>query len=163
MKNENRGFTLIELLVVVLIVGILAAVAVPQYTKAVERSRLAEVWSNLGTIRQISAINILQKGEAARDLSEWDISFSCIEGAGSGSDCYVTCPSGRWYEDLGSGLSGSCRYYTAGSAENPVAVFEGRFSIPGGTRTYITLTLDNNGRSCSDGNSGATCKYLGIE
>lgn len=39
---KNRGFTLIELLIVVLIVGVLVAVAVPQYEKAVMRSRLAE-------------------------------------------------------------------------------------------------------------------------
>jgi len=52
MKKSNAGFTLVELLVVVLIIGILASVGVPQYFKAVEKSRVAEAKSMLGALGQ---------------------------------------------------------------------------------------------------------------
>lgn len=48
-----KGFTLIELLVVVFIIGILAAIALPQYQKAVERSRMAEAVQVLGDVAQL--------------------------------------------------------------------------------------------------------------
>ena len=62
IKYTRRGFTLIELLVVVLIIGILTAVALPQYQKAVEKSRISEARIMLKALYQGYQLCILQYG-----------------------------------------------------------------------------------------------------
>lgn len=51
-RKNQQGFTLVELLIVVIILGILAAVVIPQFNSAANESREAAVTSNLATIRQ---------------------------------------------------------------------------------------------------------------
>ena len=76
----KSGFTLIELLVVVLIIGILAAVAVPQYQVAVAKSRLAAIKPLLSSFKSAQESFYLANGYYSGAFSQLDIDHSCTSG-----------------------------------------------------------------------------------
>ena len=93
-----KGFTLIELLVVVLIVGVLAAVALPQYQVTVWKIRYAGLKSLTHDIARAEEIYYLGNGDYTTDFAKLDIQApgTC---AGNrcvfdGKDCWLTISSG---------------------------------------------------------------------
>jgi prepilin-type N-terminal cleavage/methylation domain-containing protein len=71
----RKGFTLIEVLIVVIILGILATIAVPQFRRMVARSRTAEAYSTLGAIKTAQEIYRLEHNTYTADLGALDVTF----------------------------------------------------------------------------------------
>ena len=119
-RNTRRGFTLIELLVAVLIIGILAAVALPQYNRAVEKSKAVQAISLVKAGYQAYQAFYLTHGEYPLTVAQLDMDLPWVGNkewtSGSAAQSYVS--NDEWSFLL---------YWTAGG---PVGVCVGRLSGP---------------------------------
>lgn len=78
----RKGFTLIELLVVVLIIGILSSVALPQYNKAVWKSRYATIKQQVKSIKEAEEVFFMSNGRYTSSWDELDLDVASEASAG---------------------------------------------------------------------------------
>uniref|UniRef100_B8HX20 Type 4 prepilin-like protein n=1 Tax=Cyanothece sp. (strain PCC 7425 / ATCC 29141) TaxID=395961 RepID=B8HX20_CYAP4 len=79
-KKENEGFTLIELLVVVIIIGILAAIALPSMLNQASRARLAGAQNVAGAVNRAQQAYRLENTSFANDLTSLAIGTPSAQG-----------------------------------------------------------------------------------
>ena len=163
----KRAFTLVELLVVVLIIGILAAIALPQYEAAVLKSRLATTMSGVKSLAQAAEVYYLANGEYTPDDVN-DLDISSFSGCNTGVGGNIVC--GNFLIDYNAGGE----YWHEGFQEDRIDSYVCKGDCNDGTgfrinyRQYLDHSPTKAGeRYCipSDGSnlSAKVCKSMGAD
>ena len=117
----RKGFTLIELIIVIIIVGILAAIGMTQYTKVVEKGRAAEARAILGSLRGAEVAGFMETG------------FYALV-AGLGVAAPTACTTTHFFSYICDNATGTCtanRCIAGGKTPNAAATYNKILDING--------------------------------
>ena len=148
MKKVQKGFTLIELMIVVAIIGILAAVAIPQYQDYVTRSRWASAIAETGSIRTAIA-ECLQLNNGDGTL--------CNTAAEVYGNTTTVFPTTLSHQILFAGTSINGTAGTGGTG-GTVSITLGGTTAPGGCTLTMVGTVSATAVTWAYSGSGTGCE-----
>ena len=138
VRNTRRGFTLIEILIVVIILGILAAIVIPQFSSATTDARLSSLQSTVQTLRSQVALYRLQHNDN-------------LPGTGTGT----AFTSDQFWTDLTTQTDATGAAYTATAATGPFGPY--MQDIPKNALNTSTTVLN---LSTTPGATVGACGYV---